>query len=70
MFSGANATSSSTMVATSWLSGFWNTMPTVWRISNSLSSSEVSMPATVTLPEVGVSIALKCFASVDFPQPL
>lgn len=32
-FSGAKATSSSTMVATIWLSGFWNTMPTFWRTS-------------------------------------
>ncbi|CAN4008428.1 Helix-turn-helix domain-containing protein, partial [Dysosmobacter welbionis] len=27
-FSGAKATSSSTTLATIWLSGFWNTMPT------------------------------------------
>ena len=33
MFSGPNATSSSTIVATIWLSGFWNTMPTCWRMS-------------------------------------
>ena len=33
MFSSANATSSSTTVATSWLSGFWNTMDTVLRTS-------------------------------------
>ena len=32
MFSGAKATSSSTMEETIWLSGFWNTMPAVLRI--------------------------------------
>ena len=32
-FSGPKATSSSTIVATSWLSGFWNTIPT--RLRNS-----------------------------------
>ena len=31
--SSAKATAASTTVATIWLSGFWNTMPTVWRIS-------------------------------------
>ena len=31
-FSGPNATSSSTSEATSWSSGFWNTMPAVERI--------------------------------------
>ena len=34
-FSGAKATSSSTTLATIWLSGFWNTMPTVRRMSSS-----------------------------------
>ncbi len=67
-FSGAKATSSSTTVATIWLSGFWNTMPTVRRMSSSLSSSAVSMPSTYTLPPVGSSMALKCLARVDFPR--
>ena len=68
-FSSAKATSSSTTVATIWLSGFWNTIPTFWRISNSLSSSAVEMPSTVTVPAAGSKMALKCLASVDLPQP-
>ena len=69
-FSGAKATSSSTTFATIWLSGFWNTMPTVRRTSRSRASSEVSMPSTYTLPEVGSSMAFMSFASVDLPEPL
>ena len=33
-------------------------------------SSAVSMPSTNTLPSVGKSNALRCFASVDLPLPL
>ena len=69
-FSGPNATSSSTMLATNWLSGFCSTKPTRRRISNFKSSSSVSMPSTYTLPPLGRSIALKCFAMVDLPEPL
>ena len=69
-FSGAKATSSSTTLATSWLSGFWKTMPTRRRISKTLSSSRLSMPSTMTLPESGVRIAFICLASVDLPLPL
>ena len=69
-FSGAKATSSSTTLATIWLSGFWNTMPTRRRMSSSRSSSAVSMPSTYTLPSVGSRMALKCLARVDLPEPL
>ena len=68
-FSNAKATSSSTTVATIWLSGFWNTMPTFWRMSNSLSSSAVDISSTYTVPACGSRMALKCLASVDLPHP-
>ena len=45
-FSSAKATSSSTIVATIWLSGFWNTMPTFSLIGKRLFSSKASMPFT------------------------
>ena len=35
-----------------------------------LFSSDVSSPSTYTLPLSGNSIALRCFATVDFPHPL
>ena len=41
-FSRPKATSSSTIVATIWLSGFWKIMPTRWRTSQMWSSSRVS----------------------------
>ena len=69
-FSGAKATSSSTTLATIWLSGFWNTMPTRRRISSSRASCLVSMPSTYTVPPQGSSTAFICLASVDFPLPL
>ena len=69
-FSGAKATSSSTTLATIWLSGFWKTMPTVRRMSSSLSSSAVSIPSTYTLPPVGSRMAFMCLARVDLPLPL
>ena len=69
-FSGANATSSSTTLATIWLSGFWNTMPTVRRTLRRFSSLRVSMPLTVTVPSVGTRMAFRSFASVDLPEPL
>ena len=69
-FSGAKATSSSTTFATIWLSGFWNTMPTVRRTSSSRASSAVSIPSTYTLPPEGSRMAFMCLARVDFPLPL
>ena len=69
-FSGPKATSSSTTLATIWLSGFWNTMPTRRRISSRSASSQVSMPSTHTLPPKGSSTAFICLARVDLPDPL
>src|SRR3989442_6523784 len=68
-FSGPKATSSSTTVATSWLSGFWKTMPTRCRISDSAPRSLVFMPSTNTSPSVGSSRAFRCLARVDLPDP-
>lgn len=50
--------------------GILKTMPTVRRISRSLSSSAVLIPSTSTSPSVGVRMAFKCFASVLLPEPL
>ena len=69
-FSGPKATSSSTTLATIWLSGFWNTMPVRRRISSSILSSRVSIPSTYTAPPHGSSTAFKCLAKVDLPEPL
>ena len=69
-FSGPKATSSSTMVVTIWLSGFWNTIPTFLRIFRVFASTAVSIPSTVTCPSVGRSSALRCFARVLLPLPL
>ena len=70
MFSGPNPTSSSTTWPMIWLSGFWNTIPARWRMSQTRSCSEVFMPSTQTVPSVGFRITLKCLASVDLPDPL
>ena len=52
------------------IAGIMAMKPAVWRISHNLSSSVVSMPSTHTVPSVGTRIAFKCFANVDFPEPL
>ena len=70
MFSGPKPTSSSTTWPIIWLSGFWKTMPALCLISQRRSSSAVFMPLTQTAPSVGYRSALKCFARVDFPEPL
>ena len=70
MFSGPKPTSSSTSVPTIWLSGFWNTIPAVCLTFKMLSASFVSMPSTYTVPSVGITSALRCFANVDLPEPL
>ena len=69
-FSGPNAISSSTMDATVWLSGFWNTIPTLLRISKKFFSLQASIPNTRTLPDWGRKSPLVSRASVDFPLPL
>src|SRR5699024_6741844 len=69
-FSGPKATSSSTTVATIWLSGFWNTIPAVCLISHNLSSSLVSILFISILPSVGNNIAFRFLDKVDLPEPL
>ena len=63
------ATSSSTTLATIWLSGFWNTMPTRRRISRSAASARVSMPSTQTLPPPGSSTAFRPASCWTSPRP-
>ena len=70
IFSGPKPTSSSTIFPMIWLSGFWNTIPAVLRTSQMCSSSFVSISPTHTVPSVGRSSPLICFAKVDFPEPL
>ena len=83
IFSGPNATSSSTIVATVWLSGFWKTMPTFLRTSKAVisfpspslrlpaSTSLVLMPSTTTCPDlfVGKNKPLSSLDSVLLPLP-
>ena len=69
-FSGPKATSFSTKLATSWSSGFWNTMPALLRMKYVACGSRVSRSSTCTLPSSGVSRAFTCLASVDLPDPL
>ena len=68
-FSGPKAVSSSTVVPTIWLSGFWNTIPALCLTSKSVRSSFVSIPLIYTAPSVGINNPLICFASEDFPEP-
>ena len=68
-FSSPNATSSATVAPTNWLSGFWKTIPTLARISHTVSSLSV-IPATSTVPDSGASSPFKFFASVLLPLPL
>ena len=70
IFSGPNPTSSSTTWPMIWLSGFWKTIPASCLMFHRSFSSFVSIPSTHTVPSVGYKIALICFASVDFPEPL
>ena len=68
-FSGPNATSSSTEVATIWSSGCWKTIPTCSRSSRIRDSSLVAIPSTETVPLCGSRIPLDRRASVDLPEP-
>ena len=69
-FSGPKAMSSMTVLATSWSSGFWKTMPTRWRIvQRSSPLVSVRKPSTCTRPVVGFKMAARSFAKVLFPEP-
>ena len=57
------------MVATIWLSGFWNTIPALRLTSNVLSSSRVLMPSMTTSPADGMNSPLSSLASVLLPLP-
>ena len=69
-FSGPKATSSSIMVPTIWLSGFWKTQQQWDLMSQNSSSSPASFPKMTTLPLSGTSRISIIFASVDLPEPL
>ena len=64
------ATSVSTTEDTSWLSGFWKTMPAVFRICQIFSGSFVFIPSIQASPESGERIPFRIFDSVDLPEPL
>ena len=68
-FSGPKAVSSSTVVPTIWLSGFWNTIPALCLTFKRVLSSFVFIPLIYTVPSVGIKSPLMCFASDDFPEP-
>ncbi len=69
MLTGPNITSSITVGANSWSSGFWNTRPTYRQMSRLIAASS-SRPITYTFPDVGSSSPFKCSSSVDLPEPL
>lgn len=66
---GPKPTSLATVAACSWSSGFWNTKPTL-RASSAISSPAASRPSTVTVPDVGRAMPIRCRASVLLPAPL
>ncbi len=68
-FSGPKATSSSTTVATIWLSGFWKTMPAAWCTSQTRFPSRVSMPLTRTTPPVGCK-GVEMLGERRLPRPV
>ena len=69
-FLGPKATSSRTVSAKSWYSGYWATKPTSLRTSRRCFRSEVERPSMVTVPEEGTLVALQCSARVDLPEPV
>ncbi len=70
MFWGPKATSSRTVSAKSWYSGYWNTMPTRDRMRGRSFLSAVSSPSTSTRPALGSSRPLRCWTNVVLPQPV
>ena len=69
IFSNPKAISSSTVVPTNWLSGFWNTIPTA-RLASYTVSSFKRTPLMKTSPLPASIRPFMIFASVDFPEPL
>ena len=60
-----------TVSSKSWYSGYWNTSPTRNRTSRIfLGSAQMSFPLSSTWPEVGRRRPLRCWISVDFPEPV
>ena len=70
MFLGPKPTSSRTVSAKSWYSGYWNTMPTRARMRGRCFLSAVSRPSTSTRPALGSSRPLRCWTRVVLPQPV
>ena len=69
-FSSPKATSRSTVVETSWLSGFWKIIPVRWWTCHVFDGSAVFRPSTRTRPDWGTINPFKQRARVLFPEPL
>ena len=67
---GPNATSSRTVAANSWYSGYWNTRPTLPRHACATRLSARSCPSSSTRPRVGFTRPFMCWMSVLFPLPV
>ena len=67
---GPNATSSYTVAANSWCSGYWNTMPMRPRAACAAFLSERSWPSASTRPSVGCISPFMCWMSVLLPLPV
>ncbi len=67
---GPNATSSYTVAANSWYSGYWNTMPMRPRKACAAFLSARSCPPTSTRPQVGCTSPFMCWMSVLLPLPV
>ena len=69
IFSNPKAMSSSTVVPTNWLSGFWKTIPTA-RLASYTVSSFKTTPLIRTSPLPASISPFITLANVDFPEPL
>ena len=67
---GPKATSSATVAAKSWFSGYWNTTPTRPRTSLAAPFSAMLLPKATTRPLVGCRMPFMCWMRVDLPDPV
>ena len=67
---GPNATSSRTVAANSWYSGYWNTRPTLPRQACAARLSARSCPSSSTRPRVGCTRPFMCWMRVLLPLPV
>ena len=67
---GPKATSSATVAAKSWFSGYWNTTPMRPRTSLAAPFSAMSLPKATTRPLVGCRMPFMCWMRVDLPDPV